>query len=181
MDYKYNTHLFDFEFINKFHLNYTININKIDKMDLIFSIRNAQTDHAFFYSKALTILELIGSKKPFVQQYKTNLRDHGTKKSVFVAKISFRKKNLYNFFFLFIFYVLPELNKRFVVFNKIIRNTIFYFSFRDILVFPGFEEKFLNWNYPVYLYFNFKKQNFLNKSFILNFFFRNLTLNFKTF
>jgi len=172
---QYILDLYTIDFVNKYNISTSQKIPCSSKLDLLFTIRDLDVDDSILYVRSNLIMEFVSLKKNQFFLKKNLLKGRGKKQFCFKNIVTLRKTNLLNFLYFFSNTVLPELPLKYLIINsKINKNLMYFFTIKEISVFPSMNECFTRWPYPIYFSFiigNKNKNNSFLKFFLKNFYF----------
>lgn len=144
--------LVDLSIANSFIYKNSHSIGKYNKIILSFNIRDSYLETtSVIFPKTLWLLEHIGLQKGYIINLKTKRVGRNQRRVVFSSQVILRNKNLINFIYFFLCFIVYNIFRKFLSYNyKLDKLTGDYsFSIKDINVYPGFLEDFFKWFYPL--------------------------------
>jgi ribosomal protein L5 len=145
--------LIRYEILNKFGLSNLGEKLGLEKIVINISIRDQIYEYSSSYSRSLFLLEHITSRRSYIRSYASKMRGRGKKSTFCTLQISLRKDELFNFLNILYSFAQVKLIKKNITLNNLLTENLLSFELEDISIFPGIEEEFLHWRYP--LNFNF--------------------------
>jgi len=144
--YYYNIQkkLIDLDLINKFSFCKSINIPKLSKIYLNINLNKNEFESDLLNVKLILALEILCSQKPIVKSRKQK-RFLAKDKNLFCFNLQsiLRGKNMYNFIYFFQTFIYKYLKEKFVFINKNLGKCDYFFSLKDLSVFPGLGENLI--------------------------------------
>lgn len=161
--YYYNIQkkLIDLDLINKFSFCKSINIPKLSHIVLNINLNKNEFDSDLLNVKLMLALEILCTQKPFVKNKKQKKSSIKDKNLFFNLQSILRGKNMYDFIYFFQIFIYKYLKEKFVFINKNIEKCDYFFSIKDLSVFPGLSENLIY--SKIYLHFLLSTKNVKRK------------------
>jgi ribosomal protein L5 len=143
--------LIKYENLNKFGLSNLEEKIGIIKLTLNISIRDQIYEYSSNYTKSLFLLEHITSRRSYIRSYVSKMRGRGKKATFCTLQVSLRGVELLNFLKIFHNFAQIKIIRKNIILKNILNDNLLSLEIDDVSIFPGIEEDFLNWRYPLSL------------------------------